>query len=225
MEDTYLSTHRGDIGRWAAELDAVPVREEDGYAIVDAGDVGLDQEKLHWDEFHGETEDAVVVRHEDDDGRATLSAADRYVLLDRLDLAPDERQVIEDALEAGETVTLSADEAALDVGNAAAASGTEAASEDVADRRSEPQERDTGKPVVAANGDEVGIVTAVGDGELFVDPHPGLTESALATLGWSGVDDEDVPVDDERIEYVTAGVVRLSDEAEREEFHASRTER
>lgn len=70
----------------------------------------------------------------------------------------------------------------------------------------EPTEDAEGKTVVNAYGEEVGVVSAVRDGTLYVEPDPGLTETVASTLGWSDTDDAH-PIEAERIE-------RIDDEVE-----------
>lgn len=221
MSNTYISTDPGDVDRWAAERDAVPVREGDGFAIVPAGEAGLDQERLHWDEFHAERDpDTVVVLWRERTGPDGIEVADRGDLLDRAAVDESERREIVSRLDVGETVTVPIDDGTVDPERPTATG--ERADRDETDPhssgRTDPEERDVGKIVVAATGDEVGMITAVETDAVYVDPHPGMTERALGKLGWAGADDEDVTVDPARIERITPSVVRLGDEAEEEQF-------
>jgi hypothetical protein len=70
----------------------------------------------------------------------------------------------------------------------------------------EPTEEAEGKTVVNAYGEEVGVVSAVRDGTLYVEPDPGLTETVASRFGWDG-DDGAHPIEAERIE-------RIDDEVE-----------
>lgn len=80
-----------------------------------------------------------------------------------------------------------------------------------------PNANDEGKPVVVSTGDQIGMVTDVEGTVAYVDPHPGLTEKLSAKLGWGGIDEGDLPVDESQIAAVTSDAVRLSgDYSERE---------
>jgi hypothetical protein len=76
--------------------------------------------------------------------------------------------------------------------------------------RTIPDADDAGKPVVVPTGDEIGMVTAVERGVAYVDPHPGITEKISAKLGWSDIDEDDVPLDEDHIVRITSDAVRLS---------------
>ncbi len=66
-----------------------------------------------------------------------------------------------------------------------------------------------GDSVVDAEGETVGIVTAVETGEIYVDPDPGLTEKLSAKLGWVDEDDAEYTVDADDVADVEDGDVRL----------------
>ncbi len=73
-----------------------------------------------------------------------------------------------------------------------------------------PSEDDEGKTVVNASGDEIGMVTAVDDGQMYVDPHPSITDRIRTALGWSGHDDEDTyPVENDHIARIEEDEVVL----------------
>lgn len=227
MAETRLTTDASDVDRWSAEIDVVPVKDGESLRIVPSGEATLDQERMHWDEFHAErAEDTVVARSTPDDGRPSLSLAKQEAVLDRLDLSADRRREIESRLADGETVTIP-DQTVLDVERVGAqGEAGERVSPANFDRtrgwegddRRTPEDRDVGKTVVTAGGDEVGMIKAVREDVFFVDPHPGLTDTALATLGWTSADDEDVRVEADRIDRITPDVVRLVDDAEEVPF-------
>ncbi|WP_459190729.1 hypothetical protein [Halosimplex sp. J119] len=74
-----------------------------------------------------------------------------------------------------------------------------------------PSEDDTGKTVVNASGDEVGMVAAVDDGQMYVDPHPSITDRIRTALGWSdgGGDDDTYPVENDHIARIEEDEVVL----------------
>ena len=82
--------------------------------------------------------------------------------------------------------------------------------------RLRPDESDVGKKVFAGEDTEVGMVSAVENRIAYVDPHPGITDRIAAKLGWGGIDDEDFPVDEHRIERITADAVHLVDDYDEE---------
>lgn len=81
-------------------------------------------------------------------------------------------------------------------------------SDDV-DVRLEPEDRDVGKPVVVPTGDQIGMVTEVEGDTVYVDPHPGMTEKIMAKLGWGDRDEDDLPLQADRIAAITDDDVRL----------------
>ena len=69
---------------------------------------------------------------------------------------------------------------------------------------------EVGKDVVAGNGDQVGIVSAVEHGTAYVDPDPGLTTKLQTKLGWEDrPDDEGYPLQEQAIDTVTDDEIRL----------------
>ncbi|NHN42721.1 hypothetical protein G9C85_13930 [Halorubellus sp. JP-L1] len=70
-------------------------------------------------------------------------------------------------------------------------------------------ESDQGKTVVDQSGDEVGIVSEVTAGTLYVDPHPSLTDKIRAKLDWGDKDEESYPLDADRIDEITRSEVRI----------------
>lgn len=71
-------------------------------------------------------------------------------------------------------------------------------------------ERDEGKTVVNADGEEVGMISAFRGGTAYVDPDPGIADSVRSKLGWSDVDDDDYPLANDHVETVTDDEVRLN---------------
>jgi hypothetical protein len=90
-----------------------------------------------------------------------------------------------------DTETLEADEPAT---AERAATADEAA-------RIEPTDDDVGKTVVNASGDEVGMVSAVENDRMYVDPHPSITDRIRTALGW-GNDDDTYPVDEDHVSRI-----------------------
>ena len=70
---------------------------------------------------------------------------------------------------------------------------------------------DEGKILVDANGEDVGIVTAVANDVALVDPDPGFVEGLLAAFGRTDRDGDDIEVPHEAVQTVTDREVRLRD--------------
>ncbi|WP_254529756.1 hypothetical protein [Natrinema gelatinilyticum] len=68
---------------------------------------------------------------------------------------------------------------------------------------------DTGKRVINAAGDQIGIVADVEHGTAHVEPDPGITDTIKAKLGWGGTDEDTYPLQDEAVARVTDDEVRL----------------
>jgi hypothetical protein len=68
---------------------------------------------------------------------------------------------------------------------------------------------DTGKRVVNAAGEEIGIVADVEHGTAHVEPDPGITDTIKAKLGWGGDSDETYPLQEEAIGRVTDDAIHL----------------
>lgn len=66
-----------------------------------------------------------------------------------------------------------------------------------------------GKEVVDADGETVGLVTAVKHGTAHVDPDPGITAKLKARLGWEDADEAEYPLQHEAVETVTDDEIRL----------------
>ena len=70
---------------------------------------------------------------------------------------------------------------------------------------------DTGKRVVNANGDEIGMVSEVEGDTARVDPDPDLSGSIKSKLGWGDSDQADYVLKQDRVSMVTDDEVRISD--------------
>lgn len=70
-------------------------------------------------------------------------------------------------------------------------------------------ERDEGKKVVDAGGDEIGIISGVRGGTAYVDPSPGLRDSLRSKLGWDSVDENDYPLDETYVDRITDDEIHL----------------
>lgn len=68
---------------------------------------------------------------------------------------------------------------------------------------------DVGKTVVNANGDDVGMVTAVEHDTIRVKPNAGITDSIKAALGWEETGEGTYPLQEASIDRVTTDEVRL----------------
>lgn len=71
-------------------------------------------------------------------------------------------------------------------------------------------EADEGKQVVNASGDDVGIVTEITGGKIYIDSAQDITEAITSKLGWSNADDEYV-LENDSIARVTDEEVHLKD--------------
>lgn len=68
---------------------------------------------------------------------------------------------------------------------------------------------DEGKRVVNADGDEIGIVATVRDGQAYVDADPVVTDAVMAKLGWRDVEDDTYPLDADDVAEITGDEIRL----------------
>lgn len=69
---------------------------------------------------------------------------------------------------------------------------------------------DVGKRVVNADGETIGMISAVRSGTAYVDPDPGLGDRIRTRLGWEDVNADDYPLDETAIESVTDDEIRLT---------------
>jgi len=67
-----------------------------------------------------------------------------------------------------------------------------------------------GRDIVDADGNQVGIVTAVKHGTAYVDADPGITDKIRTRLGWEDTSEEDYPLQEEAIDTITDDEIRLS---------------
>lgn len=72
-----------------------------------------------------------------------------------------------------------------------------------------PSGDDEGKTVVNASGDEIGMVAAVDDGRMYVDPHPSITNRIKTALGWSDRNEDTYPVEPDHIAQIERDEVVL----------------
>ena len=70
-------------------------------------------------------------------------------------------------------------------------------------------EHEEGKRVIDANGNEIGIVSAVKGGRVYVEPDPALTDRIRSKLGWGDDGKTDYPLDESQIDAITDDEVRL----------------
>ncbi|EJN61438.1 hypothetical protein [Halogranum rubrum] len=68
---------------------------------------------------------------------------------------------------------------------------------------------EVGKKVIAADGDEIGLVTEVRHGTAYVDADPSLTDKLMSKLGWEHTDDDAYPLQKSEIETITDDEIRL----------------
>ena len=78
--------------------------------------------------------------------------------------------------------------------------------------RSHVTDADEGKAVVDSHGEKIGMITEVKSGTAYVNADPGLAESIRSKLGWADADEDDYPLENDRIHTVTDDEVRLMDE-------------
>lgn len=67
----------------------------------------------------------------------------------------------------------------------------------------------TGKPVVDADGNRTGIIVAVDNGVVYVEPDPTLSDTLKAKLGRAQPGRRSYPLDSRRVDAVTADAVHL----------------
>lgn len=70
-------------------------------------------------------------------------------------------------------------------------------------------DHEEGKRVVDHNGDVVGRVTNVHDGQAYVDPDPGITGTIKSKLGWEEEDADDYPLAEHEVEEVNDDEIQL----------------
>lgn len=79
-----------------------------------------------------------------------------------------------------------------------------------------PREEDEGKTVVNPDGEEVGMVVDVDSDQLYVDPHPSITDRIRTVLGWSDHDDDSYLLGTDHIDHIDDDrvVLRMEHDAE-----------
>ncbi|WP_312908093.1 hypothetical protein [Natronosalvus caseinilyticus] len=70
-------------------------------------------------------------------------------------------------------------------------------------------EDDIGKTVVNANGETIGMVSAMQHGTAHVEPDPGMTDTIKAKLGWGDTNEDTYPLQESAIERVTDDKIHL----------------
>lgn len=68
---------------------------------------------------------------------------------------------------------------------------------------------DIGKDVVTADGEKIGMISAIEDDVVFVDTEPGIADRITAKLGWDAIDEDDYRLTEDQIDAVTDDAVRL----------------
>ena len=68
---------------------------------------------------------------------------------------------------------------------------------------------DEGKPVVGADGEQVGRIVDVEHGTAYVEADPGLTDTIKAKLGWADADEDTYPLQEQSVEKVTDDEIKL----------------
>lgn len=138
------------------------------------------------------------------DGRLVESEIIESEVIDR---DSDERAVVEAT--ADEEFGSAATNTAASEPTEATASGVGSEGEP-AEPATRATEAETGKTVVNARGEEVGVVSTVQGGTLYVDPSPGLAERVSSSLGW-GSDDESYPIEEERITRIDDDEIEIAE--------------
>ena len=62
---------------------------------------------------------------------------------------------------------------------------------------------DLGLPVLDTEGNQIGVLAAVGDDDVEVDPDPDVTDDARASLGWDASENVQWTVPVAAVEYVS----------------------
>ncbi|MFP8958748.1 hypothetical protein ACLI4Y_18745 [Natrialbaceae archaeon A-CW3] len=71
---------------------------------------------------------------------------------------------------------------------------------------------DIGKTVVNANGESIGIVSAMQHGTAHVEPDPGMTDTIKAKLGWEDTAEDTYPLQESAIARVDDDAIHLRDD-------------
>ncbi|MFW5911814.1 MAG: PRC-barrel domain containing protein [Halolamina sp.] len=75
--------------------------------------------------------------------------------------------------------------------------------------QSQVSESDEGKRVVDENGTEIGVVSGVKGGLIYVDPDPGIADKLLAKLGWENIESDDYTINQTDVEQIDDEEIRL----------------
>lgn len=75
--------------------------------------------------------------------------------------------------------------------------------------RSHVTERDVGKRLLDAGGDEVGMIAGVEGDRIEVDPDPGTFDRVKARFGWKDRDQDTFTIDETEVADVTDDEVTL----------------
>lgn len=71
---------------------------------------------------------------------------------------------------------------------------------------------DEGKAVVDSHGQKIGMVTEIRSGTAYVNADASLADTIRSKLGWGEADQDDYPLERNRIHTVTDDEVRLKDD-------------
>ncbi|MFC6906119.1 hypothetical protein [Halalkalicoccus tibetensis] len=198
------------------DADGKPTTE----GAADLGDSGLthdtivESELVRRDLEEGELREGEVVETEVVERRVLESEVETRLLV-RSELASGEsidERIVETELVESEIVERDADG---ELGSGRSDSGVDTVPDaptgsDAGPGATAVSDDEVGKTVVDARGEEVGIVSEVGAGTLYVDPDPTVAERISSKLGWGDADDGSYPIEADRIEAVTDDEVRLA---------------
>ena len=68
---------------------------------------------------------------------------------------------------------------------------------------------DEGKRVIDADGEQIGLIESVTQGEAHVNPDPSVTDTIKSALGWGEADEETYKLDRKNVDTITEDEVRL----------------
>lgn len=68
---------------------------------------------------------------------------------------------------------------------------------------------DEGKPIVTANGDQIGTVRDVDVRTAIVEPGPDLSDSIKSRLGWRATETETYRLNEEYVDEITDDEIRI----------------
>lgn len=64
--------------------------------------------------------------------------------------------------------------------------------------------------MVDSDGNEIGVVSRVRDGTLYVQPDPGLSDAMHSELGWGHVEKDAYPLASSEVQTVTNDEIRVT---------------